>query len=840
MSEEIFDPYYTWLGIPVEERPINFYRLLGIAHFEPNPEVISNAADQRMGHVRTFQNGRRAKYSQQLLNELSSASICLLDPDKKAVYDQKLRDFGVASSRPNGSRGSYIEPRKQLKVTPRDYSKDEELTLQPEERVSEPKRELAKSPDASRREKQKETHGPASRKPTASSRQITPSSKNTASTRTDPEDAPAWNRPFFWLYAGVACVLVIGSVFVALVLAWKSSDSVSNAPPPNIKTYKVTTIVEEKPYEPRHKKKKRERDDKKPVVGVNPRRRDESPETTSSPTSVQDPKRNDVPPETDDDAGTSGAAERSTTTEDEPKPTATTDPDNDQPDTGTDPEDDPSLDLLPLETPTRPAPPAAELAEAKKSIQDLYRKALSDAKTTEQLARMSDLLYQESLETVAAPAEHFALLDISANLAIRSGRYRKAWTVLDEMQRHFSIVVVSRKADALKRASRRFEAPREMKMASKDWIQLVEDAVREDQYELARQYAIDANRMALKTFDKDFSNYVNKGLDAVQQLLAAYKERKEDHEAVLDGNGRADAKQTARWGRFLCEYKNDWKQGLPLWRVGSDRLAAVAALDLAAPQNADDQLRIGDQWWSAAEAAGDKLPKRFLKTRAIHWYRLAHTRSAGLDRRRIEGRLKDVELDEFAFERGKAIDLIELFDMSSSGRGGWSRRGGQIGVANARSRSGADAYVTVDGDYEIQSLLTRSDGADSFGLRIPVGLENHVHVVIGNQIKGYSGLEHIEGRRADENPTTRQDEIVNKQQHCLRIRVNKRDNQARIKVWLDGRNYIDWRGLLEDLPRNQAQRTGIELLTEPGNALIFDRLQLSLLSGEALPTLDRP
>jgi len=58
-----FDPYYTWLGIPPEEQPADHYRLLGVKQFEDNSEVIQNAADQRMSHLRSFQTGKRADHS---------------------------------------------------------------------------------------------------------------------------------------------------------------------------------------------------------------------------------------------------------------------------------------------------------------------------------------------------------------------------------------------------------------------------------------------------------------------------------------------------------------------------------------------------------------------------------------------------------------------------------------------------------------------------------------------------------------------------------------------------------------------------------------------------------
>jgi WD40 repeat protein len=88
---EKFDPYRKWLGIPPAEQPPNHYRLLGIGLFESDPDVVSNAADRQMVHVRSYQSGKHSALSQKILNELSAARVCLLDPKKKAEYDEQLR-----------------------------------------------------------------------------------------------------------------------------------------------------------------------------------------------------------------------------------------------------------------------------------------------------------------------------------------------------------------------------------------------------------------------------------------------------------------------------------------------------------------------------------------------------------------------------------------------------------------------------------------------------------------------------------------------------------------------------------------------------------------------------
>ena len=99
LSRMEFNPYHKWLGIPPEACPPNHYRLLGLELFEDDPEVISTAADRQMVHVKSFATGPFARASQELLNQLSQARICLLNEERKQAYDRQLQEQ-VASSEP--------------------------------------------------------------------------------------------------------------------------------------------------------------------------------------------------------------------------------------------------------------------------------------------------------------------------------------------------------------------------------------------------------------------------------------------------------------------------------------------------------------------------------------------------------------------------------------------------------------------------------------------------------------------------------------------------------------------------------------------------------------------
>ena len=99
-DELTFDPYHEWLGIPPAEQPPNHYRLLGVDVFESNADVMRDATEQRVRHVRSFQLGPRSAESQLLLNEIMSAKICLLSPIEKAAYDQQLAALAAEQNPP--------------------------------------------------------------------------------------------------------------------------------------------------------------------------------------------------------------------------------------------------------------------------------------------------------------------------------------------------------------------------------------------------------------------------------------------------------------------------------------------------------------------------------------------------------------------------------------------------------------------------------------------------------------------------------------------------------------------------------------------------------------------
>jgi hypothetical protein len=110
------DVYRDWLGIAETARPLNYYQLLRLNRFEDNVSLVRQHYRKMNGHVRKFAAGEFAAQSQELLNELAKAMLCLTDLGRKREYDASLGRADAGE----GRRRSFEEVLLANKVIDRD------------------------------------------------------------------------------------------------------------------------------------------------------------------------------------------------------------------------------------------------------------------------------------------------------------------------------------------------------------------------------------------------------------------------------------------------------------------------------------------------------------------------------------------------------------------------------------------------------------------------------------------------------------------------------------------------------------------------------------------------
>lgn len=87
---ETLNVYSDWLGIKDAKPPLDHYTLLRLKKFEDDPAKVRQHYRKLNAHVRKYASGDFAKQSQDLLNELAKAMLCLTDVRRKSEYDASL------------------------------------------------------------------------------------------------------------------------------------------------------------------------------------------------------------------------------------------------------------------------------------------------------------------------------------------------------------------------------------------------------------------------------------------------------------------------------------------------------------------------------------------------------------------------------------------------------------------------------------------------------------------------------------------------------------------------------------------------------------------------------
>jgi len=142
--------------------------------------------------------------------------------------------------------------------------------------------------------------------------------------------------------------------------------------------------------------------------------------------------------------------------------------------------------------------------------------------------------------------------------------------------------------------------------------------------------------------------------------------------------------------------------------------------------------------------------------------------------------------------RGQWVDLLPRVDLKRddiSGR--WSCEGGKlIGMGDTHMMLPA----TVEGDYDLEITYALLDGINAWDIAIPVG-PRQCEVKFNESVKKLDGIELIDGKRVNENPTSvSQPACKHNEAHTVLVRVRTQAGHGTIDVLLDAAPHIHWAG----------------------------------------------
>lgn len=574
-TPDAFDPYRKWLGIPPHEQPPNHYRLLGVGLFEDDADTIASAADRQMAHVRTFQTGPHSAVSQKLLNELAAARIALLDPKKKAAYDEQLRAklAPPPAAAPAGQgRGGAPLP------VP-----------------------VARAPSPAPVHAGVGQGGAGGLVATAvaehRSEPLTTGSPSRALRRRRSRQEPA-------VWVGV---LVAASALAAAVYYVRSQSSESSS---------QSVAAKQEPATERAAPAATSES----IASVSPPESDSEHASAAPDEAAAEPTAEAAMP---DDVG-----DRSTPLRPETPPSMSAQ----QPPTNDAPLADKPRTLGDLAAVGQrsqltqlhrdPPPDRKALMAANARFTQLYGKEIAGAKNIEAVRKVAMRQFYLACEGANSADVRHVMLNYAGTVAASQGNLGMAYRVASEAARQFELDPLSLKVKALDAAAKNAPSPRAYAIGALQALALAERAVGEGKFDVSAKAASQATSFAKKTRNKDLTAQVEQARAALRERLSRYAAYKK---AVADlKKSPEDQAANLTAGKFDVLVLGNWKDGLARLAVSGDaRLNEVAGLEAEARLDPSQWVPLAAAWWKAAEQETDeffqsqcRLQARYCRLRA--------------------------------------------------------------------------------------------------------------------------------------------------------------------------------------------------------------------------------
>ena len=254
-------------------------------------------------------------------------------------------------------------------------------------------------------------------------------------------------------------------------------------------------------------------------------------------------------------------------------------------------------------------------------------------------------------------------------------------------------------------------------------------------------------------------------------------------------------------------------------------------------------LALGDWYRGLADAAAARArPAMLARTQAYYRRFMEFHAAEDVDRAKVALALKKVEEDMAKLgmaappKAATWIDLLAKVDPAKDTvTSKWQRVDQALSTAPA-TPAGIMVPVAVEGDYEVEMKFRRTSGDDMVGLTLPI-TAGHVALNLGGYHGQASGLEFVDGKQCEANPTKVPIALQNDRTYVALVKVVVRGQEAEISVKLDGRPVIYYKGPMASLTLPKwfavAPKTFCLLTWDCGAT--FEALRLKMLSGEAKP-----
>ncbi len=286
-----------------------------------------------------------------------------------------------------------------------------------------------------------------------------------------------------------------------------------------------------------------------------------------------------------------------------------------------------------------PPPGEAAQAKARAAVKRIFQDSYAEAQKSDAARRVLALkVFNESRATREDPVLRYIGYLEARDLAASAGDLRLAFSAIDELNKLYVIDAAAMRIDMLQGAAKNVQGEFPLRQLTEVTLRFVSEAVAADRFDAAQKLLRIAEEAAIRSKSLPLLGRVKKRAEQVEAMRTGYQNVQPALVALKKNPDNADANQTA--GRYFCLTRGSWEKGLPLLARGKDgELRKLARRDLATPKDTREQMTLAEDW--AALHKQEKEPARaHLLLRAVHWYRQALDKTAGLTRRSVETEIK--------------------------------------------------------------------------------------------------------------------------------------------------------------------------------------------------------
>ena len=284
-----------------------------------------------------------------------------------------------------------------------------------------------------------------------------------------------------------------------------------------------------------------------------------------------------------------------------------------------------------------PVPADAAQAEATKLIKEVYGDEYAKAKTSSEKQTLAKKLLDKASESKDDPANQFVLLRLARDIATQANDGQTAYQAINAITETFQVDAAKMKLAVLTKLAAAAEKPAEHKSIATPALNLLNQAVSQDDFTLADEVGNLAVAEARKARDKELIAQAQERVAEVAELAKAYEEVQKAGVTLKTVPDDPEANLVV--GKYQCFAKGNWDKGLPMLALGKDEaLKALAQQELKGAASSTEQTKLGDGWWNLAEKE-EGTTKKQIQARAGYWYQRALPGLSGLMKDKVEKRL---------------------------------------------------------------------------------------------------------------------------------------------------------------------------------------------------------